>query len=162
MRNKSRDRSSGKRDHHPFSEIEVQNTKLVRRKSKSRNQVDARSGQRLPTAKLMMFIYYLSCWAGVFQNCLQVRSLAPKTGLDLEYTSSKDWSAEKASSIEDSCFIPAGNYPQTEIAQLELGFKTGHRGQRSRIAMIPAVSIHSQSIIFVSSRTSNTYYNSLH
>ena len=120
------------------------------------------ASQRLPVAKLMMFIHYLSCWTGVFQNCLQVRSLAPKTGLNLEYISSKDWSAEKASSIKDSCFIPAGNYPQTEIAQLELGFKADHRGQRSRTAMIPADSIHSKSIIFVSSSTSNTYYHSLH
>lgn len=94
--------------------------------------------QRLPVAKLMMFIQYLSCWAGVFQNCLQVRSLARKTGLNLEYISSKDWSAEKAISIKDSCFIPAGNYPQTEIAQLELGFKADHRGQRSRTGHDPS------------------------
>lgn len=73
------------------------------------------AGQRLPTAKLMMFIHYLSCWAGVFQNSLQVRCLAPKTSLNLEYTSSKDWSAEKASSIKGSCFIPAGNYHKQKL-----------------------------------------------
>lgn len=98
MRNKSRDRSSGKRDHHPFSEIEVRNTKLVRRKSKSRNQVDARSGQRLPTAKLMMFIYYLSCWAGVFQNCL------PSPLLPSQALPASGWAATSSSGALRECY----------------------------------------------------------